>query len=39
MGPNGPYYELIYHDGVVYEGCIGSRFILVHKGALIIMHG
>ena len=37
MGLNGPYFELIYHDDIVYEDWIGSRFILVHKGVLVIM--
>ena len=37
MGPNGPHSELIYHDDMVYENWIDSRFILVHKGFLVIM--
>ena len=32
MGPNGPRFELIYYDDMVYEGWIDSKFILVHKG-------
>ena len=36
MGPNGPHSELIYHDDMVYEGWIGSRFTLVYKGVLVI---
>ena len=39
MGPNGPHSKLIYYDGTVYEDWIGSRFILVHKGVLVIMQG
>ena len=37
MGPNGPRFELIYYDDMVYEGWIDSKFILVHKGFLVIM--
>ena len=29
--------KVIYHDDMVYEGWIDSRFILVHKGILVIM--
>ena len=36
MGPNGPHAELIYHDDIVYEGWIDSKFILVHKGVFVI---
>ena len=36
MGPNGPRFELIYHDDTVYEGQNDSWFILVHKGVLVI---
>ena len=39
MVPNGPCYELIYHDDIVYKGWIGSKFTLVHKGVLVIMQG
>ena len=39
MGPSGPRSKLIYHDDIVYEGCISSRFTLVHKGVLVIMQG
>ena len=39
MGPSGPRSKLIYHDDTVYEGWIGSRFTLVHKGVLVIMQG
>ena len=39
MGPNGAHSELIYHDGTVYEGWIGSRFIIVHKVILVISQG
>ena len=31
MGPNDPCSKLIYHDDRVYEGQIGSRFILEQK--------
>ena len=37
MGPSGPRSKFIYHDDTVYEGWIGSWFILVHKGVLVIM--
>ena len=37
MGPSGPHFKLIYYDDMVYEGWIGSYFILVHKGVLVIM--
>ena len=36
MGPNGPRFELIYHDDIDYEGRIDSRFTFVHKGILVI---
>ena len=39
MGLNGPYSKLIYHDDMVYEGYINSKFTLVHKGILVIMQG
>ena len=39
MGSSGPCFELINHDDMVYESWIGSRFILVHKGVLVIMQG
>ena len=39
MGPSGPHSKPIYHDDMVYEGWIGSRFILMHKGVLVIMQG
>ena len=39
MVPNGPCYELIYHDDIDYKGWIGSKFTLVHKGVLVIMQG
>ena len=38
MGPSSPHYELIYHDDTFYEGYINSRFILVHKGILVITY-
>ena len=31
MGLNGPLFELIYHDDMVYKGWISSRSILMHK--------
>ena len=37
MGPNGPRSELIYHDDMVYVGWISSKFIIVHKGVLVIL--
>ena len=36
MGPNGPYFELIYYDDMIYKGWIGSKFILMHKRVLVI---
>ena len=39
MGPNGLCTNLIYHDDMVYEGQIDSKFILVHNGILVIMQG
>ena len=39
MGPNGPFFELIYLVGMDYEGRIGFRFTFVHKGILIITQG
>ena len=39
MGPNGPHFELIYLFGMGYKGRMGSRFIFVHKGVLVIMQG
>ena len=39
MGPSRPHSELIYHDDMFYEGYISSRFILVHKGILVITYG
>ena len=38
-GISGPYSELIYYDGTTYECWIGSSFILVHKGVLVISQG
>ena len=37
MSLSGPHYEFIYHDGTVYEGWIGYRFIIVYKGILVII--
>ena len=36
MGPNGSRSKLIYLVGIGYEGRIGSRFTIVHKGVLVI---
>ena len=36
MGLSGPYTEFKYHDDMVYEDWIGSRFTHVHKGVLVI---
>ena len=36
MGLNGPRSKLKYHDDMVYEGQIDSKFIIVHKGVLVI---
>ena len=38
-GLSGPCFELIYYDGMTYEDWIDSRFILVHKGVLVILQG
>ena len=37
MGPNSSHSELIYHDDMVYNGWIGSQFIFMHNGILVIM--
>ena len=37
MGLNGPFFELIYHDDMVYKGWIDSRFTLVYKDVLVTM--
>ena len=39
MGPNGPYFELIFLDDTVYEGWMRFQFIFVHKGVLVIIQG
>ena len=39
MGPSGPYFELIYHDDMVYDGWISSRFIFLDKSVLVITQG
>ena len=39
MGASGPHSELICHDDTIYEGWIDSRFIIVHKGVLVIIQG
>ena len=36
MVPRDPCSELIYHDDTIYESWIDSKFILVHKGVLVI---
>ena len=37
MGPNSSYFELKYHDDIVYEGSINTWLIFVHKSVLVIM--
>ena len=37
MGPNEPHSELMYHDGMIYKGWIGSWFILMRKAILEII--
>ena len=37
MGSNGPHFELIYQDDMIYRGWISSRFTHMHKGILVIM--
>ena len=39
MGPNGPYFELIYRVSMGYKDQINSKFTFVHKGVLVIMQG
>ena len=39
MGPNGSRSKLIYLVGMGYGSQIGSRFIIVYKGILVIMQG
>ena len=39
MGPSGPYSKFIYYDDKVYKSWINSRFILIHKGVLVITQG
>ena len=36
MDLNGPYSKIIYHDSMVFQGWIGSKFTLLHKGILVI---
>ena len=36
MGPSGPRSKLIYLVVMDYEGRIGSKFIFMHKGILVI---
>ena len=36
MDPSGPHSEFIYYDDTVSEGRINFRFILMHKGVLVI---
>ena len=38
MDSNGPHSELIYHDDTIYDGW-SSKFTLIHKSVLVIMHG
>ena len=38
-GPSSPHSKLIYHDDMVYENWITSKFTLMHKGVLAIMQG
>ena len=39
MGPNGPYFELIFLDDTVYEGWMGYQFTSMHKDVLVIRQG
>ena len=39
MGLNGPHFELIFLDDMVYESCMGFQFTFVHKGVLVITLG
>ena len=39
MGPSCLCIELVYHDDMVYEGWIDSKFILVYKSIWVIMQG
>ena len=39
MSPNGPYFELIYHDDTIYKGWIHSKLILMHKSVLVTTQG
>ena len=39
MGPNGPHFELIFLDGMVYEGWMSYYFTFLHKGVLGPMQG
>ena len=36
MSPNSPYFDLICHVVMVYEGLFDSRFTLIHKGILVM---
>ena len=38
MGPNGLCSKLIYHDDIVYDDQINSKFVLVQKGVLVITY-
>ena len=37
MGPDGPFFELIYHIDIIYKGWISFRITLVQKNVLVIM--
>ena len=39
IGPSSSRSKLIYHDDMVYEGWIDSKFILVYKSIWVIMQG
>ena len=39
MDSSGPRSELIYHDGMIYDGWIDSWFIIMYKCVLVIMQG
>ena len=39
MGSSGHHSKLIDHENTIYEGWIDFRFILVHKGILVIIQG
>ena len=39
IGHNGPCSELIYYNGIVYEGWVDFLFTFMYKGVLIITQG